>query len=129
MPAVEAGGYADSVVVLRSASALRRATKSSSNFIAVQVTPEVEAASAGLHKIQHTIIVRRRNAVESEPDIELDLVDDETFKKGLIVMGIREEDVPPLSHASGQSLTILRRRLSEVPAIKFPPCAEDTELT
>ena len=68
------GDYADKAIVLRSASALRRATKLSSNFIAVLVSPEVEAASAGLHKTEHTIIVRRRNAVESDPDIELDLV-------------------------------------------------------
>jgi hypothetical protein len=91
--------------------------------------PAVEATSAGLHKAQHTIIVRRRNAVESDPDIELDLVDDETFKKGLIEMGVSEDDVRALSLASGQSLTILRRRLSDVPAIKFPPWAEDTALT
>jgi addiction module HigA family antidote len=129
MAEVSPGSFSDKAIVLRSASALRLATKSSSNFIAVLVTPEVEAASAGLHKKQHTIIVRRRNAVESDPDIKLDLVDDETFKKGLIEMGIPEEDVRTLSLASGQSLTILRRRLSDVPAIKFPPWAEDSALT
>jgi addiction module HigA family antidote len=124
-----AGEFADKALVVRSPTALRRAAKSSSNFIAVLVTPEVEAASAGLHKVQHTIIVRRRSGVESELDIALDLVGDETFKKGLIEMGIHEEEVRPLSRASGQSLTILRRRLSEVPAIKFPPWAEDNALT
>ena len=129
MPDVVAGGYADTAIVLRSVSALRRATKSSSNFVAVLVSPEVEAASAGLHEVQHTIIVRRRNAVESDPDIELDLVDDETFKNGLIEMGVPEDDVRALSFASGQSLTILRRRLSDVPAIKLPPWAEDSVLT
>ncbi len=124
-----AGGFADKAVVLRSVPALLRATKSSSNFIAVLASPEVESASAGLYKTQHTIIVRRRNAVESEPDIVLDLVDDETFKKGLLDMGIAEEEVRTLSRASGQSLTILRRRLSMVPAIKSPPWAEDNALT
>jgi hypothetical protein len=44
-------------------------------------------------------------------------------------MCVPEDDVPALSFASGQSLTILRRRLSEVPAIKFPPWAEDSVLT
>ena len=67
--------------MLRLATALRRVTKASSNFIAVLVTPEVEAASAGLHKVQHTIIVRKRSGVENEPHIALDLVADETFKK------------------------------------------------
>jgi addiction module HigA family antidote len=124
-----AGEYADRAVVVRSPAALRRVTNASSNFIAVLVTPEVETASAGLHKTQHTIIVRRRSGVESEPHIALDLVGDETFKKGLTEMGIEEEEVRTLSRASGQSLTILRRRLSEVPAIKFPPWAEDNALT
>lgn len=124
-----ADGHCDRALVLRSVTALRRANKSSSNFIAVLVSPEVESASAGLYKTQHTIIVRRRNAVESEPDIALDLLDDETFKKGLIEMGIEEEEVRTLSRASGQSLTILRRRLSQVPAIKFPPWAEENALT
>ena len=123
------GQYADRAVVIRSPEALRRVTKSSTNFIAVLVTPDVEAASAGLHKTQHTIIVRRRNAVEGQPDIALDLVDDETFKKGLLGMSFDEEEVRSLSRASGQSLTILRRRLSEVPAIKVPPWANDSALT
>jgi len=129
MPDVVAGGYADKAIVLRSVSALRRAMKSSSNFVAVLASAEAEAASAGLHKTQHTIVVRRRNAVESDPDIKLDLVDDKTFEKGLIEMGVPEDDVRALSFASGQSLTILRRRLSDVPAIKFPPWAEDSALT
>ena len=101
-----AGGFGDNAIVLRSVPALHRATKSSSNFIAVLVSPEVESASAGLYKTQHTIIVRRRNAVEGEPDIALDLAGDETFKNGLLEMGVAEENVGTLSRASGQSLTI-----------------------
>ena len=127
--ALAAAGVGDNAVVLRSVTGLGRATKSSSKFIAVLASPEVESASAGLHKTQHTIIVRARNAVEAKPDIALDLVDDTTFKKGLMEMGVVEDEVPSLSRASGQSLTILRRRLSEVPAIKFPPWAEDNALT
>ncbi len=123
------GEYADKTLVIRSPEALRRVTKSSTNFIAVLATPEVEKASAGLHRSQHTIIIRRRNAVEGEANIALDLVDDETFKKGLLAMGIDEEEVRTHSRASGQSLTILRRRLSEVPAIRVPPWAQDNALT
>lgn len=123
------GEYADKTLVIRSADALRRVMKSSSNFIPVLVTPEVEKASAGLHKSQHTIIVRRRGAIEGQAGIALDLVDDETFKKGLLSMGIDEQEIRTHARASGQSLTILRRRLSQVPAIKMPPWAEDNALT
>jgi hypothetical protein len=67
--------------------------------------------------------------VEGKPDIALDLADDKTFKEALLKMEMPEEEVPVLSRASGQSLTILRRRLSVVPAIKFPPWAEDNALS
>jgi addiction module HigA family antidote len=125
----DGSGTSDNAVVLRSVLGFRRATKSSSSFIAILVSPDVEAASAGLHQRQHTIIVRARNAVQSQPDAALDLVDDETFRKGLAQMRVPEDDVPALSRASCQSLTILRRRLAVVPAIQFPPWAEDTALT
>jgi addiction module HigA family antidote len=126
---LDAADRSDKAVVLRSVAALRRATRSSSNFIAVLVSAEVESASAGLYKTQHTIIARRRNAVEAEPDVALDLADDTTFNNGLLKMGVPEENIREHSRASGQSLTILRRRLSVVPAIKFPPWAEDNALT
>ena len=93
------------------------------------MSPEVEEASGGIYRTQHTLIVRRRNSVDNEPDIALDLLDDATFKKALTAMGIPEDDIPVLARASGQSPTILRRHLSEVPAIKSPPWAQDGELT
>ena len=129
VPGSTPGEYEARAVVLRSVSALRRATKASSAFIPIIVSPEVEEASAGIHRTQHTLIVRRRNSVDNEPDIALDLLDDATFKKALTAMGIPEDDIPVLARASGQSPTILRRHLSEVPAIKSPPWAQDGELT
>jgi addiction module HigA family antidote len=121
--------YADSVLVISSASALLRAKKSSSKFIAIIASAEAEAASAGMHKIQHTVIVRRRNAVEGDNEIELDLIDDKTFETGLAEMGIAEQEARRLVLASGQSLTILRRRLSVIPAIQSPPWAKNNDLT
>jgi hypothetical protein len=78
--------------------------------------------------MQHTIIIRRRNAVEGQPDIALDLVDDKTFRSALIGMGITDEDVPRYARESGQSPTVLRRRLSQVPEIKCPPWSEHSSL-
>jgi hypothetical protein len=80
-----------------------------------------------MHKLQHTIIFSHRGSVE-EPDITLELVDDKTFEGGLAEMGFQHQDVAALARECGQSLTILRRRLSEIPAIKSPPWAEDTAL-
>lgn len=117
----------DRTVVLESAEALKKATTASSRFIAVVVSPEVETALAGLQKVQHTIIVRRRNA-GAEPDIALDLIDNKTFRTALKAMGIGEEDVPRYIRESGQSATVLRRRLSQVPEIKCPPWSQDASL-
>lgn len=123
-----AGEYYNRCVVLRSVSALQKAARASSTFIPIIVSAAVEAASAGLHRKQHTIIVRKRNAIESEPEITLDLIDDATFKKSLSEMGVGDDDASRLERESGQSLTILRRRLSDVPAIKSPPWANDASI-
>jgi addiction module HigA family antidote len=120
--------YCDRAVVLLSVDALKKATTASSRFIAVIASREVELALAGLHKTQHTIIIRGRNAVEGQPDIALDLVDDKTFRSALTGMGILDEDIPRYARESGQSPTVLRRRLSQVPEIKNPPWSENTAL-
>jgi addiction module HigA family antidote len=122
------GESADKAIVLRSAAALQRVHKASSKFIAVIASPEAEKASAGLHKAQHTIIVRKRHAMERDADIAVDLVDDDTFRKGLVEMGVDEEEVQTLSRASGQSLTLLRRHLAVLPEVKVPPWAADNVL-
>jgi addiction module HigA family antidote len=123
------GEFFDRAVVLRSVTAFSKATKASSTFIPIIVSPDVESVSAGLHKVQRTIIIRRRNAVEGEPDIALDLLDDATFRTALTAMGIADEEIEVHARASGQSPTILRRRLSDVPEIRFPPWAHDSALT
>jgi addiction module HigA family antidote len=127
--AMGAENQADKALVLRSVEALRRVARTSSNFIAVLASSDVEAASAGLHTSQHTIIIRHRTSVENKPDIELDLVDDKTFKDGLTEMGCDDERIESLSRESGQSLTILRRRLSHIPAIQTPPWATNSVLS
>lgn len=120
--------FIDRTIVLRSVEALKKVSTVSSSLVAVLASPDAELASAGLHKSQHTIIVRRRNAVEGEPDIALDLLDDKTFREALAAMGRNEEEIRRLERESGQSPTILRRRLSQVQAIKFPSWSQDHAL-
>ena len=45
-------------------------------------------------------------------------MDDATFRTALTVMEIADQEIPVYARNSGQSLTILRRRLSDVPEIK-----------
>jgi addiction module HigA family antidote len=121
-------GFGDRAVVIRSADALARATNASSDFIAILASPMAEKASAGIHRRQHTIIVTRRNAVEGEPDVILDLVDYGSFKAALAAMGFDDDRIERLRHESGQSLTVLRRRLSSIPEIRTPPWAAAAEV-
>lgn len=118
--------FAAQAIVIQSMQGLKRARDASSKFIAILASSAVEAVSAGIHQTHHTIILRRRNGVEADADVTLDLLDDKTFREALTDMG-REAESDLLARESGQSPTILRRRLSQVPAIKQPPWAKDDE--
>ena len=62
--------------MLQSVEALKKATPPRPALLRLLILPEVETALAGLQKVQHTIIIRRRNAGAAQPDIALDLIDD-----------------------------------------------------
>lgn len=119
---------AERAIVVRSAEALSKVAKASTDFIIVMASADAERESAGVHRQHHTIVVTRRNAVEGEPGIFLDLVDHVTFRDGLTAMGLDGDSIDRLTREAGYSLTVLRRRLSEIPAIKTPPWAKQEEI-
>jgi len=123
--ALAAEEYNDRVVVFSSAQTLQKLASSSSAFIPIIFTEEVERESGGIYKKMHTLIIRPRNAVESEPDIALDLLNHEAFERALAVIGIKDDRADTLARESGYSPTILRRRLSKNPAIRTPVWAQD----
>jgi len=119
-------GVDDQVIVFDSAEALTRLDSASPrSFIAVARSSEVEKQLAGFYTRIHCIIVRPRNLVDSEPDITLDLLRHEDFRKALAPMGINEHEADRLAVESGRSPTILRRRLSLLDAIKNPEWAQN----
>jgi addiction module HigA family antidote len=120
-----AGGYTDKAIVFSSAEALKKLAASSSEFIPVIFTDEVEREAGGIYKKMHTIIIRPRNTAGSEPDIALDLLNYQAFEKALTAMGIEYDRIDTLARESGYSPTILRRRLSKYPAIRTPLWARD----
>jgi addiction module HigA family antidote len=122
------GQYYDRAIVLQTVDALKRATATALDFVAVVSSPDAELASAGLHRIHHMLVIRRRNDVAHEPDIALDLVDHQTFREALAAMGLPDEDYARYARETGHSPTILRRRLSEVPAIHTPAWSADKAL-
>lgn len=126
--ALRKSGAGDRVIVVKSAEALAKVASASSEFIVVMASAEAERDSAGIHRARHTIIVTRRNALEGEPDLSSDLVEYQKFGEALAGMGLDGDTIDHLRHESGHSLTVLRRRLSQIPAIRTPRWAEQTDL-
>lgn len=121
--AVQEQASADRVIIVRSAEALSKIASAQASFVIVVASADAERESAGIQREKHTIVITRRNAVEGEPDIWLDLVDYQTLEAGLKTMGLDRDDIDRLSRESGHSLTVLRRRLSNIPAVHAPPWA------
>ena len=119
--------WKDLVAVFKSADTLRTLADSSSPFIPIVYTEEAARELATVYRRLHCVIVRPRNAIDSKPDIALDLLNHETFEKALAEMGIEGDRAKQLARESGRSPTILRRRLSQINAIKKPQWAGDAE--
>ena len=117
----------DLATVFKSAKSLRTLASSLSPFIPIVYTEETERELAAVYRRLHCIIVRSRNAIDSKPDIALDLLNYDTFRKALSEMGIKDDSADRLARESGRSPTILRRRLSKIEAIKKPQWAGDVE--
>jgi len=113
--------------VFKSAEPLRTLAASSSPFIPIVLTNEAERELATVYRRLHCIIVRPRNAIDRKPDIALDLLNHDAFRKALAEMGIEDDSVERLARESGRSPTILRRRLSKIEAIRKPQWSEDVE--
>ena len=117
--------WRDLAAVFDSAEALRKLAESSAPFLPVVHTDEVERELAAIHPRRHCIAVRPRNSVDPKPDIALELLNHGAFRDALVDMGIDESDVYRWARESGRSPTILRRRLSDIPAIRKPEWAAD----
>ena len=120
--------WGDLAAVFKSAETLRTLAASSSPFIPIVCTDEAERELGTAYRRLHCIIVRPRNAIDSKPDIALDLLNYDGFEKALAEMGIKGDNTKRLARESGCSPTILRRRLSKIPAIKTPQWAGDSEI-
>jgi hypothetical protein len=119
---------ADLAVVFRSPEALKTLSVSSAPFIPIVTTDEVERELIGLFRRLHCVVVRPRNAVNSTPNIALDLLTQPQFERALDDMGIDSHRAEQLGRASGRSPTVLRRQLSPIPAIKTPRWSADADI-
>jgi addiction module HigA family antidote len=119
--------WKDLAAVFESSATLRTLAPSSCPFIPIVSTDEAERELVTVYRTHHSIVVRPRNAVDSEPDIALDLLRHESFEKALAAMNIPGDAVERLTRESGRSPTILRRRLSRIDAIRSPLWAKDSD--
>ena len=123
-----AGSY-DQAVLFESADTLRLLAPSSAQFIPIVCSEETERRIGELYRHRHCIVVRPRNAVDRKPDIATELLNYEAFKNALADMGITDRDrVDRLARESGRSPTVLRRRLSEVDAIRKPTWTRESDM-
>jgi addiction module HigA family antidote len=87
----------DLVAVFESPKTLRMLAPSSSPFIPIVTTDEAERELVTVYRNHHSIVVRPRNAVDSEPDIALDLLRHDAFEKALAAMKITGDVVERLA--------------------------------
>lgn len=120
--------FSDRVVVVNSAQTIRTLAPSTSRFVPIVAGKEAERELASRYRRRHCIVVRQKNAVDREPDASLGLVRHETFRDGLMAMGLGHDEIDRLARVSGRSLTVLRRRLSRLDAIREPWWAEKAKV-
>jgi addiction module HigA family antidote len=123
----ELASYRDRILVFDKPGVLPRLAAGAQTFIPVVFTREVERELAPYAKSMHSIVVYPRNAATTEPDIVLEPANYETFNKALEEMGKDRDETSRLANASGRSLTVLRRQLSTVPAVRTPEWAVDRQ--
>jgi addiction module HigA family antidote len=115
----------DRVLVFDAPGVLPRLAQGSTDFIAVTANRDVEREFGPLAKSLHTIVVYPRNAANIQPDIVLEPLSSSAFWASLEEMRLGRDEIARYSNESGRSLTVLRRRLAKVPAIRTPAWAGD----
>ena len=117
--------YSDLLTIIDSANTLRQLASSTAPFIPIVHTEAVEQELATVYRERRCIVVVPRNSVESKPDITLSRVRHSDFLQAMVAMKIDRNKAALLARTSGCSLTILRRRLSPLPAIATPPWGKE----
>lgn len=120
--------YRDQVLVFDNTGILPKLAQATTDFIAVAHTREVERELGPYAASLRAIIVYPRNATHVEPDIVLEPIGFEAFSMALKAMDKSRDEVEELAHTSGRSLTILRRQLSYLEAIRTPSWASDAKI-
>ncbi len=117
--------FRDRVLVFDQPGVLPKLAQGVKTFIPVVYRRDVERELGPLASSMHCIVVYPRNATTTEPHIVLEPVSYETFKTALEEIGWDRDKITRLADASGRSLTVLRRQVSSVEALRTPEWAAD----
>jgi addiction module HigA family antidote len=121
--------YRDTVLVFDKPGILPKLAAGAQKFIPVVTTREVERELASLTKSIHSFVIYPRNVLTSKPDIALETVSSKSISSALEEMGKSRDEIIRLEKSSGRSLTVLRRQLATVEAIRNPEWAENQEIS
>lgn len=119
---------ADRVVIVRDVETFRSFSKTNPDVIPVIVDDEVEKVVGDAYRRFHTIVFRPRHARVERADISLEILPGQPFREALETIDLPSEQIEVLSRESGGSLTVLRRRMSQIDAIRHPSWAADHDL-
>lgn len=124
----ELESYRDRVLVFQEPGVLPKLAQGTKDFIAVTSDRNVERELGPFARSMHAIVIYPRNAVTSTPHVVLQPLNHEAFRSSLQEMGFGNDDVAKYNNESGRSLTVLRRRLASVLAVKTPKWMTDSEV-
>lgn len=118
----------DRILVIDKPGVLPKLAQGTRDFIAVAASTTVERELGPFTRSMHTIVVCPRNSANADPDIVLEPVNHETFRSALAEVGYTRDDITKYNNESGRSLTVLRRRLSNVPGVRTPEWATEHQI-
>lgn len=100
---------------------------STRRFVAITANREVEREFGPYTHKLHTLLIYPRNALNQEADITLEPLHYQPFDIALREIEPNQDRIQSLGHETGRSLTVLRRRLSTVPAIQSPDWSQNLD--
>jgi addiction module HigA family antidote len=98
-------------------------------IIPVVASPVIEQELAPYRGTVPSIIVQPKNISSLDPDFTLGTLSYDAFNAALSEMGFNRDEIDRLSHESGRSITVLRRRLSSTEAIRTPSWSTDSRFS
>ena len=114
----------DRVAVFTEPGVLPEILSAGSDLIVVSTSPEIEKELAPHRQCLKTILVYSQNMANVNPDITLKPLNYFALTSALEEMGCNRDDVDRYRRECGYSLTVLRRRLSQMPKVRTPKWAD-----